>query len=229
MKNIYDEQIDRFLRNQMTEEEMLDFKEQVQTNPELKQQAQKYVLMIQAIRESQAKKDKQIIDSMLRESKKPRRPLGTYVRYFAVAASFALLVVVGHDLFYSYSANQLAGELSSQNIAQYQSMAMRGAEDEDVTALDALFHNVEQGEDLDETIEKLSALYATSRDEYVDAVDDYAAQIGMELAIAYIKNYQYDAAENVLDEIVRDNPDNPDCYAINKVLRCCKSVIFCKK
>lgn len=226
MENNYLELIDRFLRNQMTEDEVRDFKHQIETNPELKQQVRDHVLLIRAIRETQAKKDKQIIDSVLRESSQPRRTLGSYVRYFAVAASLALLVVVGHDLFYSYSASQLAGELSSQTIAQYQSMTMRGVEDEDVASLEVLYRNVEQGEYLDETIEKLSALYAISKDEYVDAVDDYAPQIGMELAIAYIKNYQYDAAENVLDEIVRNNPDN---QAADKMLKCCKSIIFMKR
>lgn len=218
MENNYSELIDRFLRNQMTEDETRDFKHQIETNSELRQQVRDHVLLIRAIRETQAEKDKQIIDSVFRESSQPRRTLGSYVRYFAVAASFALLVVVGHDLFYSYSANQLAGELSSQTIAQYQSMTMRGVDDEDVASLDALFRNVEQGEDLDETIEKLSVLYAISRDEYVDAVDDYATQIGMELAIAYHKNGEKDKSVSVLDALIAENQENKDAIRLRKFL-----------
>lgn len=219
MENNYSELIDRFLRNQMTEDEVRDFKHQIETNPELKQQVRDHVLLIRAIRETQAEKDKQIIDSVLRESSQPRRTLGSYVRYFAVAASLALLVVVGHDLFYSYSANQLAGELSSLTIAQYQSMTMRGVEDEDVIALDTLFCNVDQGEELDETIEKLSALYAISKDEYVDAVDDYATQIGMELAIAYFKNEEKDKAVSILDALIAENPESKDAIRMRKYMK----------
>lgn len=219
MENNYSELIDRFLRNQMTEDETRDFKHQIETNSELRQQVRDHVLLIRAIRETQAEKDKQIIDSVFRESSQPSRTLGSYVRYFAVAASFALLVVVGHDLFYSYSANQLAGELSSQNIAQYQSMTMRGVDDEDVTALDALFRNVEQGEDLDETIEKLSAFYAISKDEYVDAVDDYATQIGMELAIAYYKTGEKGKAVSVLDTLIAENQENKDAIRLRKYMK----------
>lgn len=219
MENNYSKLIDRFLRNQMAEDEVRDFKHQIETNPELKQQVRDHVLLIRAIRETQAEKDKQIIDSVLRESSQPSRTLGSYVRYFAVAASFALLVVVGHDLFYSYSANQLAGELSSQTIAQYQSMTMRGVDDEDVTALDALFRNVEQGEDLDETIEKLSAFYAISKDEYVDAVDDYATQIGMELAIAYYKTGEKGKAVSVLDTLIAENQENKDAIRLRKYMK----------
>lgn len=218
MENNYSELIDRFLRNQMTEEEMQDFKRQIATNSELKQQVRDHVLLIRAIRETQAEKDKQMIDSVLLESHKPRRMLGTYARYFAVAASFTLLVVVGHDLFYSYSANQLAGEVSSQTISQYQSMTMRGVDDEDVASLVTLFHNVEQGEDLDETIENLSALYAISKDEYVDAVDDYVTQIGMELAIAYYKNGEKDRSISVLDALIAENKENKDAIRLRKYL-----------
>lgn len=218
MENNYSELIDRFLRNQMTEDEARDFKHHIETNPEMKQQVRDHVLLIRAIRETQAEKDKQIIDSVLRESSQSRRTLGSYVRYFAVAASFALLVVVGHDLFYSYSANQLAGELSSQTIAQYQSMTMRGVEDEDVASLEVLYRNVEQGEDLDETIEQLSVLYAISKDEYVDAVDDYATQIGMELAIAYYKNGEKDNAVSILDALIAENQENKDAIRLRKYL-----------
>lgn len=216
MENNYSELIDRFLRNQMTEEEMQDFKRQIETNSELKQQVRDHVLLIRAIRETQAEKDKQIIDSVLRESQKPRRTLGSYARYFAVAASLVLAVVVGHDLFYLYSANQLAGELSSKTIAQYQSMTMRGVDDEDVASLDTLFRNVDQGENLDETIDKLSALYAISEDEYVDAVDDYTTQIGMELAIAYHKNGEKDKAVSVLEALIAENQENKDAIRLRK-------------
>lgn len=218
MENNYSELIDRFLRNQMTEEEKQEFKYQVETNLELREQVREHILLIKAIRETQAEKDKQILDSVLRETQKRHRTIGSYVRYFAATASVALLFVIGHDLFYIYSASQLAGELSSQTIAQYQSMTMRGVEDEDVKALDVLFRNVEQGEDLEETIERLSALYAISRDEYVDAVDDYAAQIGMELAVAYYKNGEKDMAVEVIDALTVENQENKDIVRLRKCL-----------
>jgi len=218
MESKYDDQIDRFLHNKMSKEEQQQFKQQIDSNSEVRKLVQEQVLMIRAIHETQTEKDKAIIDSVRDQQVEAHPKRNLYVRYLAMAASVALLIVVGHDLFYAYSAHQLAGELSSQSMAQYRSMTMRGAEDEDVASLGGLFSNVEQGENLESTIEKLSELYAASRDEYVDAVDDYSTQIGMELAVAYYKSGEKDKAVEVLDTLIVENLDNIEAVQLRKYI-----------
>ena len=132
MENDYSEQIDYFLRNQMTEEERLAFKQQIEANPVLKQQVREHLLLIRAIQETGKEKDKEIINSVKKSTAQPLRKKRLYFRFLAVAASVALLFVVGHDIYYYVAANHYANELSVQMMSEYHASTMRGVEDEDV-------------------------------------------------------------------------------------------------
>lgn len=217
--SIYSEQIDRFLHNKMTNEEMQMFKQQVESDSKLKQQVREHLLLIQTIRETQAEKDKAIIDSVTSvvapTTTKHIRP----IRYWSIAASIALLFVAGHDVYYHLMSNRLADNLSIKIEEQYQNVSMRGVEDEDVVSLKELFANVDKKENLDYTIASLSTLYNISKDEYVDAIDDFSSQIGIELAIACYRNGERRKAIDILDTLIKENPDNKDAIRLRKYMK----------
>lgn len=216
--NIYSEQIDRFLHNKMTNEEMQMFKQQVESDSKLKQQVREHLLLIQAIRETQAEKDKAIIDSVTLSTTSTTTKHLRPIRYWSIAASIALLFVAGHDVYYHLMSNQLMNDLSAQIEEQYQNVSIRGVEDEDIVSLRELFANVDKKENLDYTIASLSTLYDISKDEYVDAIDDFSSQIGIELAIACYRNGERRKAIDILDTIIKEYPDNKDAIRLRKYL-----------
>ena len=217
--------IDQYLRGEMSAEEEIRFKQEIENNSNLKQQVKDHLLLVKGVRQVMKQKDEDIIRSASSNSTKTIVKL-SWIKLTSIAAVIALCIVVGHDAFYTISANRYAQQLSVSIQNDCLVYTTRSAGDEEISKeIAVLFANVSSKEDLENTIAKLSKLYTLSRDEYVDYVDDFTTQIGIQLAIAYMHIGDYNAAVNALECVVEDNPNAKDAQVL---MRKIKSIFFAK-
>ena len=225
MENDIADLIDRFLRGEMSIDEETNFKKEIQGDPALKQQVKEHLLLVRGIHHVMKEQDDKIINSIYATNKKISPKL-QWLKISSIAAAIALLIIVGHDVFYIHSTNNYADSLSQSLSYNLEFIVSRGNCDDMLDIkLFSLFANVASKENLDVTITELSELYAQSRDEYVDVIDNFTTQIGTQLAIAHIYDNDYKAAKDVLECVVEDNPNAEDAQIL---LQKIKSILFAK-
>lgn len=219
--NIYNEQIDRFLKGQMSTEEEQQFKTEIGQNPELKQQVREHLYLIRGIKQVKSQEEQKIIQKEQHEQKvTPLRR--NWIKITSIAASIAVIMVLtgieGSRLYYQHEIRQFAYNTSVGVMTDF-AAASRGTIDEETKAhLTDLFTNAQEGKDLPETIAELSQLYALTKDEFVDIEDDYAYQIGWFLAVSYINDGNYEKALEIISNLETEYPDNEDIRNIQKQL-----------
>ena len=219
--NMYNEQIDRFLKGQMSTEEEQQFKTDIGQNPELKQQVREHLYLIRGIKQVKSQEEKSLIQNNQHAQKIiPLRR--NWIRITSIAASIAVIMVLtgieGSRLYYQHEIRQFAYNTSVGVMTDF-AVASRGTMDEETKDhLTDLFMNAQEGKDLTETISELSELYALTKDDFVDIEDDYAYQIGWFLAVAYINNRDYEKALDIISTLDSEYPENQDIKSIQKQL-----------
>lgn len=209
--NIYNEQIDRFLKGQMSAEEEQQFKTEIGQNPKLKQQVREHLYLIRGIKQVKSQEEKSLIQNNQHAQKIiPLRR--NWIRITGIAASIAIIMVLtgieGSRLYYQHEIRQFAYNTSVGVMTDF-AAASRGTMDEEAKAhLTDLFTNAQEGKDLAETIDELSRLYVLTKDEFVDIEDDYAYQIGWFLAVSYINDGDYEKALEIISNLESEYPDN---------------------
>lgn len=190
-----EERINRYLHGEMTPEEESVFESDLQKDDTLKRQAESMARIVKEMKVLGDEHDKHLVEQMKASSEKKTSP----VRWISIAASFALILTVGYYI-YDYSATTgLGREYAS---AFPTSSIIRGEEDEDVTeTLTALFDNVANGEDLDNTIEQLEKLWTLSQSDIYNGYTTYEPYIGWNLAIAHLRNNDKKDAKDVLEQL----------------------------
>lgn len=195
LQQAIDDRIDAFVRGTMTEEEETAFKQEIKTDPELRNHVLTTVSLIKGIREQNAKKEKELIQQ---NTKDRVRTLVWWAT--SIAAVFAII--------FGYSIDKRHQELSnlvSPYYMQYDVKELsRGETDSTlVYHLYSLFNE----RNADKTIKELEPIYATLDTDETYYL--YTNDIIWNLALAYIKNDQIDKAIPVLDKLIKDNPDTP--------------------
>lgn len=219
--NIYNEQIDRFLKGQMSTEEEQQFKTEIGQNPELKQQVREHLYLIRGIKQVKSQEEQKIIQKEQHEQKvTPLRR--NWIKITSIAASIAFIMVLsgieGSRLYFRHEIRQYAYNASVGVMSDF-TASSRGTIDEETKAhLTDLFTNAQDGKDLAETIDELSRLYAVTKDEFVDIEDDYAYPIGWFLTVAYINDKNYKNALDIINDLGSEYPDNEDIKSIQKQL-----------
>ena len=219
--NIYNEQIDRFLKGQMSAEEEQQFKTEIGQNPELKKQVREHLYLIRGIKQVKSQEEKSLIQNNQHAQKIiPLRR--NWIRITSIAASIAIIMVLtgieGSRLYYQHEIRQFAYNTSVGVMTDF-AAASRGTMDEETKDhLTDLFTNAQEGKDLTETISELSELYALTKDDFVDLEDDYAYQIGWFLTVAYINDKNYKNALDIINDLGSEYPDNEDIKSIQKQL-----------
>lgn len=194
-----DDRIDAFIRGMMTEEEETAFKQEIQSDPELRAQVLATVSLIKGIRTQNAEKEKTAIQN---NTKNRARALLWWAT--SIAAVFAI--------FFGYSKDKRYNELSALVSPYYTEYSMdkyaRGDLDSTTVAnLYTLFNNIREQRNMSTIIEALEPIYANLDSEFTYSA--YANDIAMNLAIAYIKDDQTDRAIPILEKLENDNPDTP--------------------
>ena len=219
--NIYNEQIDRFLKGQMSTEEEQQFKTEIGQNPELKKQVREHLYLIRGIKQVKSQEEQKIILQEQHEQKvTPLRR--NWIKITSIAASIAFIMVLsgieGSRLYYRHEIRQYAYNASVCVMSDF-TAASRGTMDEETKAhLTDLFTNAQEGKKIPETISELSRLYVLTKDEFVDIEDDYAYQIGWFLAVSYINDGDYEKALEIISNLETEYPDNEDIKSIQKQL-----------
>ena len=219
--NIYNEQIDRFLKGKMSAEEEQQFKKEIGQNPELKQQVREHLYLIRGIKQVKSQEEQKIIQKEQHEQKvTPLRR--NWIRITGIAASIAIIMVLtgieGSRLYYRHEIRQYAYNASVGVMSDFAASSRGTIDEETKVHLTDLFTNAQEGKDLAETIDELSRLYVLTKDEFVDIEDDYAYQIGWFLAVAYINDGDYEKALEIISYLETEHPDNEDIKSIQKQL-----------
>lgn len=120
-----------------------------------------------------------------------------FLHAVSIAASILLLVGVGFK-YYDYRYVTGLGEEFGSTFVSEQTPS-RGSENADVIAeLQSLYANVQNGNDLDVTIKRLSLLWELSTMKTYNDYTNEAPYIGWNLAIAYLKDNDKEEARSVL-------------------------------
>ena len=209
--NIYNEQIDRFLKGQMSTEEEQQFKTEIGQNPELKKQVREHLYLIRGIKQVKSQEEQKIILQGQHEQKvTPLRR--NWIKITSIAASIAFIMVLsgieGSRLYYRHEIRQYAYNASIGVMSDFAASSRGTIDEETKVHLTDLFTNAQEGKDLAETIDELSRLYALTKDDFVDIEDDYVYQIGWFLAVSYINDGDYEKALEIISNLESEYPDN---------------------
>lgn len=210
----FDELLDRYFRNQLSENEEKALMEDLQNNPEARAKAVATARMIQQMKEVQDEHDRPVLDALrsadndmiervvkksteTNEKHTSRKAHLTWM--LSIAASIVILFVIGFQ-YHDYSVVTGLGEEYS-NI-EISSSEIRGDEDQQVVKeLNTLFTNAKNGEDLDATSARLAELWKQATSDNVNDYTDYAQEIGWWLSISYLKENEKDKAQEILTSL----------------------------
>lgn len=206
-----EERIDAFVRGAMTEAEEQAFKQEIKADPELRAQVLATVSMIKSIRSQEAAKEKTLISNNTKER------LRTLVAW---ACSIAAVIAI----FFGYQKDKRFNELSALVSPYYSEYSMdeylrspRGDLDSaSVAHLYTLFNNIKEQRNVSTIIAELEPIYASLEHDFT--YYNFANDIAMNLALAYIKNDQKDKAIHVLKKLAEDNPDTPIANKAQQIL-----------
>ena len=232
---LLDEQIERYLNRQMSEEESSAFEKELRGNDSLKQRMILLSRLSKGLEEVGEQDDSRVKEAFASSSEdailavarntvsskisttdeQSTHHIGFYVKWLSVAASLALILGLG--IYYQdYRATVKLGEeyaMAFPHDAIVRGSIPTAAE----TELDELFANVIKGENLDVTINRLNLLWELSTMDIYNDYTDYSAEIGWNLAIAYLKKNDKDRSKAVLMSIEEVYSNNS---AIVNQVRC---------
>lgn len=195
-----EERINRYLFGQMSIEEEMAFENDVRKDILLKKQAEASARMVKAMAAVGGKRDKELI-SGLKNTSANRKP---FFRWVSIAASFALVLTVGYQV---YEYNRIGALGAEYAMAFPVSDIVRGDKDEEIEkTLSFLFEKVANGKDLDNTIIQLNDLLTLSQSDTFNDYTTYEFYIGWYLAIAHLRDHDKSKAKAILDLLLSKYP-----------------------
>lgn len=222
-----DERISRFLQGLMDASEEAAFLDELKSKNELRQRASAQARLIKGMKQA----DEELISALKKSNEMDvnqfilgakinnrargkvamfddedgeigesiKMPSKSSIYKFIAAASVILIFFVGYKSYDYYDTTSLGKEYA--NTFPMTSI-VRGESNESIeTELTALFENVVNDKDLDQTITRLLVLWQTAKQETYNEYTDYAPYIGWYLAIAYLEDYEKDRAMDILEEM----------------------------
>lgn len=223
----FDEQLDRYLRHEMTPDEERNFKELLESDNELKERASAAALMIKSMfkancSEAELTEDQRMVEAIRgmdeaefrRIVRQKPKMLLFRPKFIAYAAAACIACVIAWTGVVMYSNHQIVALGDSQYMAYVQDISdteyMRGTNDTQVIdRLQALFRNVKDGTDIKHTIAELEPLYRESLNENSD-YNTFCEDIAWNLAIAYLKDGNREKPIPILQGMIDRNADYPE-------------------
>ena len=204
-----DDRINAFIRGMMTSEEESVFKQEIQSDTELRAQVLATVSLIKGIRTQDAKKEQELIRNNTKDK------LRTLVWW---ATSIAAVFTI----FFSYQKDRRFDELSSIVSPYYTEYSIndyaRGDIDSTKVAhLYTLFNNIQKQRNVSNYISELEPIYSSLEHDFTYSA--YANDIAWNLVLAYIKDDQTDKAIPTLEKLVDDNPNTPIAAKAQAILK----------
>lgn len=195
-----DERIESFLRGSMNAQEEAIFKQEIKSNPELRNRAMTMASLIKGLHVQNSAKEATIIKENTAKSR--IRPL----LYWAcsVAAVFAIVFGVYKDHRY-----RILDATASPYYTEYDmSDVSRGDLDSVTTAhLYNLFIKIQENRSVSDIIKELEPIYNSLDADFT--YNAFANDIAWNLALAYVKDDQIYKAITILQKLKDDNPETP--------------------
>lgn len=206
---VNDERISRFMQGLMEADEEDAFQIELKNNEELRNQAIAQARLVKGMKQV----DEELKEMFQRTDEQTIRNIANRVtarknrstRWLAIAASVVFIIFVGFKSYDYYDTTNLGKEYAN---AFPTSSIVRGELNTDVESeLKALFDNVAQNRDLDNTTSRLKTLWELSKQESYNDYTDYSPYIGWNLAIGYLENYEKAKAKEILKEMKQVYPE----------------------
>ena len=206
---VNDERISRFMQGLMEADEEDAFQIELKNHEELRNQAIAQARLVKGMKQV----DEELKEMFQRTDEQTIRNIANRVtarknrstRWLAIAASVVFIVFVGFKSYDYYDTTNLGKEYAN---AFPTSSIVRGELNTDVESeLKALFDNVAQNRDLDNTTSRLKTLWELSKQESYNDYTDYSPYIGWNLAIGYLENYEKAKAKEILKEMKQVYPE----------------------
>lgn len=206
---VNDERISRFMQGLMEADEEDAFQIELKNNEELRNQAIAQARLVKGMKQV----DEELKEMFQRTDEQTIRIIANRVtarknrstRWLAIAASVVFIVFVGFKSYDYYDTTNLGKEYAN---AFPTSSIIRGELNTDVESeLKALFDNVAQNRDLDNTTSRLKTLWELSKQESYNDYTDHSPYIGWNLAIGYLENYEKAKAKEILKEMKQVYPE----------------------
>lgn len=209
LQQAIDDRIDAFIRGMMTEEEETAFKQEIQTDPELRAHVLATVSLIKGIRTQNAEKERTLIQPQQNDK------VRTLVWW---ATSIAAVLAI----FFGYQKDKRFNELSDIVSPYHSEYSMsdyaRGDIDSTKVAnLYTLFNNIQKQRHVSNYISELEPIYTSLGHDFTYST--YANDIALNLALAYIKDDQTNKAIPILEKLEKDNSDTPIAAKVQEILK----------
>ena len=207
----------RYLKDEMSVEEECAFLTELQSNSELKSKTVTMARLVKGLQEVGDAEDSEIIGAFRSVSrddiqtiaksttKKKKQGVISLKRapvWISIAASIALFIWSGVGFYSRQQTIGLANEYA--DAFNSSSMIVRGEhyDTEAEANLSRLFANITDGEDLNSTISELSQYWELSTSAFYNEYTNYSAEIGWNLAIGYLKKNDRKNAKIILSELI---------------------------
>ena len=205
---VNDERISRFMQGLMEADEEAAFQIELKNNEELRNQAIAQARLVKGMKqvdEEQKELFRQTDEQTIRNiANRVTARKNRSTRWLAIAASIVFIVFLGFKSYDYYDTTNLGKEYANAFLT---SSIVRGESNVDVELeLKALFDNVAQNRDLDNTTSRLEIIWKLSKQDTYNEYTDYSPYIGWNLAIGYLENYEKAKAKDVLKEMEKNYP-----------------------
>ena len=204
-----------YLREKMTQDEEIQFQEDLQKNPEFKDKAISMARLAKGMTEAGTSKDKDLKEAFLASDEAAIRNIAKkavevsnttgsgnsfrkYATILSIAASLIFIIYFGF-LYHEYSKTTSLGETYA---ARYDKSIMRGEENPRVEKeINELVDNVYFNRDLNKTLKRLAVLWEVSTQDTYNDFTNFAPEIGWALATGYLKDNNKEEAMTIISRM----------------------------
>lgn len=212
-----DERIESFLRGTMSADEEKAFKQEIKSNPELRNRAMELTALAKGIHTHESNKENILISSITAHKEKRKSSFLWWV------CSAAAVCVIFFSVFKAQRYRTLE-ETISPYYTQYDISDISRGDTDSVTIvhLYSLFEQIQTQQNVTNVIKDLELIYASLDSDYT--YHPYTNDIAWNLALAYIKDDQIDKAIPVLEKLKEENPDTPINLKADELLKTLKEL-----
>jgi len=209
-----DERIELFLRGEMSPEEETAFKQEIKSNPELRNCAMAMTSLIRGLQAKNASIEETIIKENTTKSRKRS------ILWWACSIAAVLVIFFGiNSLYLSAPLNKLKSPLKHQYallndiVSPYyieydlKNITRGDVDSTTIAHLYTLFSKIPKNRIMTDIIKELEPIYQSLDKDFT--YHPWANDIAWNLALAYVKDDQIDKAISILQKLKADNPDTP--------------------
>lgn len=214
----FDQQVDKFLRNQMSEEEATAFMSELSSDVEKKERARIIALMIKSMDKVGIERDRQIVNQIRGLSKAEFKKLigikPTLISLFSkamkygIAACVVCILTFGGYKYYYYQQTVSLG--NAEYYAYVADINLEGSHRGDNANIEIesklliLFSNVKNVIKISAAIKELESIYEEALSEE-SLYNNYVDDIAWNLAIAYLKDGNREKPLILLEDMIKRN------------------------